>query len=58
MILGIIIDGIEGAINFFLSNAFLAKLSSDDPLRDLLMFVARFSPGESELLVINEASLL
>ena len=58
MILGIIIDGIEGAIDLFLGDALLAKLGRDNALRDLLMLVARYSPGESELLIINETSLL
>ena len=58
MILGIIIDGIEGAIDLFLSNAFLAKLGRDNALRDLLMLVARFCPGKSELLIIDKTSLL
>ena len=58
MILGIIIDGIKGAIDLFLGDALLAKLGRDNALRDLLMLVARFCPGKSELLIIDKTSLL
>lgn len=58
MILRILIDRIEGAIDLFLGDAPLAKFGRDNALRDLLMLVARFSPSESELLIVNETSLL
>jgi hypothetical protein len=58
LILGIIIDGIEGAIDLFLSDALLTKLGRDNALRDLLMLVARFRPRKSELLIIDKTSLL
>jgi hypothetical protein len=58
LIFGIFIDGIERAIDLLLSNAFLAELGGVYSLGDLLMFMARFCPSESKLLVVDETSFL
>jgi hypothetical protein len=39
-------------------HALLAKLPRNDALRDLLMAMARLSPGFSKLFIVNEAGFL
>ena len=57
MVFRIVIDRFERVVNLFLCNTALAKFGGNDALGDLLMLMARFCPGESKFLIVNESSL-